>query len=74
MCLAIPGKITSVSGNRAEVSIMGVTKEVSIDLIESADIGDYVIVHAGCAISKIDEKEALETLEIFRELEETCHE
>ncbi len=74
MCLAIPGKITSVSGSRATVSIMGVTKEVSIDLIESVETGDYVIVHAGCAISKIDEKEALETLEIFRELEETCHE
>ena len=73
MCLAIPGKIMSINGNRAAISIMGAIKEVSTDLIESADIGDYVIVHAGCAISKIDETEALETIEIFRELGETFH-
>ncbi|MFZ5986638.1 MAG: HypC/HybG/HupF family hydrogenase formation chaperone [Bacillota bacterium] len=74
MCLAIPGKVMNIMGNRAEVSIMGAAKEVSIVLIESLNIGDYVIVHAACAISKIDEIEALKTIEIFRELGEECHE
>lgn len=73
MCLAIPGKVLSFCGNKATISIMGVTKEVLIDLIDSVTVGEYVIVHAGCAISKINEKEALETLEIFRELEENYH-
>lgn len=62
MCLAVPGKIISVSGddlNRSgKVSFSGVMKEVSLAYVPEAQIGDYVIVHVGFALSKVDEAEA----------------
>ncbi len=74
MCLAVPGEVLSISGSRALINTMGVKKEVSIALVEDVKIGDYLIIHAGCAISKIDEQEALETLKLFKELGEACYE
>lgn len=68
MCLAVPGEIQGVNGDRAIVDITGVRKEISTALIGEAAIGDYVLVHAGCAIAKIDEQEAKETLELLRQL------
>ncbi len=62
MCLAVPGKIISVSGddlNRSgKVSFSGVMKEVSLAYVPEAQVGDYVIVHVGFALSKVDETEA----------------
>jgi len=62
MCLAVPGKIISVSGddlNRSgKVSFSGVMKEVSLAYVPEAQVGDYVIVHVGFALSKVDEAEA----------------
>lgn len=68
MCLAVPGEVQNVNGDRAIVDITGVKKEVSTVLLNQVAIGDYVLVHAGCAIAKIDEQEAKETLELLRQL------
>jgi hydrogenase expression/formation protein HypC len=74
MCLAVPGRIVSVSGEdpllrMAKVSFGGVVKDVSLAYVPEADIGDYVIVHVGFALNKVDEVEALETLAILDQLE-----
>lgn len=70
MCLAIPGEVLEVRGTTATISVLGVRRDVSIELLADVEIGDYVIVHAGCAIAKVDEKEAMATIELFRELGE----
>ncbi|MFN4227276.1 MAG: HypC/HybG/HupF family hydrogenase formation chaperone [Candidatus Ratteibacteria bacterium] len=68
MCLAIPMKVEKVKGDFAIVSIGNVKREVNISLLENVKKGDYVIVHAGFAIEKLDKKEAKRTLEIFKEM------
>ena len=70
MCLAIPSKIIEIRGNAATIDVDGVKREVSLLLLEDAGVGDYVIVHAGFAINKIDEAAAMETLKILREAAE----
>jgi hydrogenase expression/formation protein HypC len=67
MCLAIPSKITEIENNMAVIDVDGVRRECSLLLVEDAQVGDYVIVHAGFAISKIDEASALETLALLKE-------
>lgn len=66
MCLAVPSKIIEINDTTAKVDVDGVIRETSIMLIEDAKIGDYVIVHAGFAINKLDEQAALQTLEDLR--------
>ena len=68
MCLSIPGKIISINGDRAEVRIGAATVSAAIDLIENPSIDDYVLVHAGVAIQKLSEQDAVETLKIVREI------
>ena len=70
MCLAVPSKIIEINGDMGIVDIDGVKKEIGLHLIEDPMLGDFVIVHAGFAINKIDENEALETLKILREIAE----
>jgi hydrogenase expression/formation protein HypC len=67
MCLAIPSKITKINDLMAVIDVDGVRREASLLLVEDAQVGDYVIVHAGFAISKIDEQAALETLALLKE-------
>ena len=68
MCLAIPAKITEMKdGNLAVADIMGVTREVSLDLTPQAKLGDFVLVHAGFAIEVVDADYAQETLDLIRE-------
>lgn len=67
MCLAIPGKITAITGTKAIVDYGGVQREIDISLIDPK-IGDYVIVHAGFAIQLLDKQDAEETIAIFKEL------
>ncbi len=67
MCLAIPSRIVEIDGDMGTVDVDGVKREVSLLMIEEPQIGDYVIVHAGFAIKKIDELVAYETLQILRE-------
>ncbi|AKG35612.1 HypC/HybG/HupF family hydrogenase formation chaperone [Paenibacillus durus] len=73
MCLAIPGEVASVSGDRAVVDITGIRREVSIALVDRVNVGDYLLVHAGCAIAIIDKQEAMETLELLRQLAGDIH-
>lgn len=68
MCVAVPLLVKSIEGLRAEVEMDGVSRLVSLDLAPQAKVGDYVIVHAGYAISILDEEDALETLELFRQM------
>jgi hydrogenase expression/formation protein HypC len=72
MCLAVPGKITSISSEEGirmgKVSFNGVLKDISIEWVPQAQVGDYVVVHAGSALTILDTKEAEETLEIFRQI------
>jgi hydrogenase expression/formation protein HypC len=68
LCLAIPAKIVSVKEDKAKVDFgEGVLREVNVTLV-NAKVGDYVLVHAGYAIQVLDEKEALETLELWNEI------
>jgi len=66
MCLAVPSKIIEMNNGVARVDVDGVVREASLMLLDDAKIGDYVIVHAGFAISKVDEEAALQTLEDMR--------
>jgi hydrogenase expression/formation protein HypC len=68
MCLAIPAKIVDIKEYSAKVDIMGVESEVNIQLIEDARAGDYVLVHAGCAIQKIDTEYFEYLQEIFQSM------
>ena len=69
MCLAVPAKVREKSGvNLAIVDVLGVTRKVSLDLVPGTDVGDWVLVHAGFAIEKVDEQFAQETLELLRSM------
>jgi len=70
MCLAVPLRIVRIEGDMAEVELSGVLRQVSLVLTPEAQVGDYVLVHTGFAISRLDEREAQETLALFAELEE----
>lgn len=70
MCLAVPAQIIERSEFMGTVAISGVTRQVSLMLLPEAQVGDYVLIHAGFAIQAIDEAEALRTLELFKELEQ----
>lgn len=68
MCVGIPGKVLKVDGRMATVEVGGATRAIALDLISGVRPGDYIIAHAGFAIHKVDEEEAMKTLEIIREL------
>jgi len=69
MCLAMPAKITQIlQHQRAIVNLGGIEKEISTDLIDTVSIGDYVIVHVGYALTKLQENEAEKTLALFAEM------
>ena len=68
MCLAIPARVMGVKGEKAEVDFgEGVLREVNVSLVDPS-VGDYVLVHAGYALQKMDEKDALETLALWKEI------
>jgi hydrogenase expression/formation protein HypC len=68
MCLAVPAKILEINGDKAIADFGGVKREIMVNLLSRAKVGDYVIVHTGFAIETLDEKEALETLRLWREI------
>jgi len=70
MCLAVPMKIETKDGSAGVVSYAGGRYDVRLDFVPDAKAGDYVIVHTGVAINKLDEDEALETLKLFEEIDE----
>jgi hydrogenase expression/formation protein HypC len=75
MCLAVPGKILSIAGDdpltrTGRISFGGIVKEASLACVPEAEIGDYVLVHVGFAISKLDEEEARRVLAYLRDTDE----
>jgi len=70
MCLAIPGKIVSIDGNTAVVDFDGIKQEVIIALVLNPEVGKYVIIHAGYAIEQMEEKDAMESIEQWKEIAE----
>ena len=68
MCLAIPSRIVRIEDQMAVIDVDGVTREASLLLLEDARVGDYVIVHAGFALHKIDEEAARESLDLLRDV------
>jgi hydrogenase expression/formation protein HypC len=68
MCLAVPTRIMHIDGDMAEVELDGVSRLVSLAMVPEAQMGDYVLVHAGYGITVVDEDEAVETLRLFQEL------
>jgi hydrogenase expression/formation protein HypC len=75
MCLAVPGQVLSVEGTdeltrTGKVSFGGVVKEVNLAYVPEAGVGDYVVVHVGFALSKVDEAEARQVFEYLRQMDE----
>lgn len=70
MCLGIPGKVLRIDGGFATVDIEGIRMRACIELIEDVRPGDYVIVHAGFAITRLDLEQAAATLELLRHFHE----
>ena len=75
MCLGIPGRLESITiedplYRAGKVSFGGIQKEVNLAYVPEAQVGDYVIVHVGFAISRVDEKEAMQVFEYLREMNE----
>jgi len=68
MCLAVPGKVVEINGNVAVVDFGGVRREARLDLLPDISVGDYVIVHTGFAIEKLERERALEALEAWEEV------
>lgn len=69
MCVAVPGKVMNIHGDYARVNVMDNLTDVNIRLVEPK-VGDYVLIHAGCAIEVLKEDAAKEILDMFAELEE----
>lgn len=70
MCLSIPAKVESITGEFALVSVGGTKYNASLQLVENIEVGDYVLIHTGFAIQKISPEEAEETLKLFEEFED----
>ena len=75
MCLAVPGKVTSIDDSNpelkmAKVNFNGVTKDICIQWLPDVKSDDYVLVHVGCALNTIDEKDAIETIQMLKQLED----
>ena len=74
MCLAVPAKVLKIEGNKGTVEIGNMKREVFMHLVPEVCVNEYVLVHVGCAIQKVDEEEAKITLDLFKELlyDEVC--
>ena len=68
MCLSVPMKIESINGDLAEVEAGGVKRQISVLFLEDPKIGEYVLVHAGFAIDRLNEEAAMETMELLAKL------
>jgi len=70
MCLAIPAEVVELRDDKAVVDLAGVRKEISLALVDGVGVGDYVIVHVGYALNRLDPDEAARTLALFAALDE----
>ena len=70
MCLALPCKVVAIAGDNATIDVSGMKKDISLALMDDVAVGDYVIVHVGYALTKLDPEEAEKTLALFAEMGE----
>ncbi len=70
MCLGTPGRVIEINRNVAKVEVGGLLTDVSLDLCPEASVGDYVLIHTGFAIQRMEERDAEETLNLLRQLAE----
>ncbi len=70
MCLSVPARIVKIDGQIADVSIGGATFKAGLQMVENARVGDYILLHAGFAIQKISEEDALVTIKLLKELDD----
>ncbi len=68
MCIGVPVKIVEITNSEALVELDGVQQRINIDLVSGVKKGDYVLLHVGCAVQKVNKKEAKRTLELMKQL------
>ncbi|UPA32261.1 HypC/HybG/HupF family hydrogenase formation chaperone [Terrisporobacter glycolicus] len=68
MCVAIPGKVIEIYEGESLIDFGKIKKRVNTFFIDNIQVGDYVLIHAGCAIEKVSEEEAIETMDIFKSI------
>lgn len=74
MCLSLPARVIAIEGDMAEVSVGGAVFRAGLQMVEGVTVGDYVLLHAGFAIEKLKEEDALETLRLLQEMDDTMSE
>lgn len=74
MCLSLPAQVISIDGDMAEVSVGGAIFMAGLQMVSDVTVGDYVLLHAGFAIEKLKEEDALETLRMLREMDDAVSE
>jgi hydrogenase expression/formation protein HypC len=70
MCLSVPAQVINIEGLMADVSVGGAVFRAGLHMVENVAVGDYVLLHAGFAIQKLSESEALETIKLLKEMED----
>jgi hydrogenase expression/formation protein HypC len=70
MCLSVPAQVMKIDGENAEVSVGGTIMNANLSMVDDVNVGDYILLHTGFALQKIDEEEAIETLKTFDEFDE----
>jgi hydrogenase expression/formation protein HypC len=68
MCLSLPAKVLSIEGDTAKVSVGGAVFSAGLQMVDNVSVGDYILLHAGFAIEKLSEDDALETLRLLQEM------
>ncbi len=71
MCLSLPARVIAIEGDMAKVSVGGALFRAGLQMVDDVSVGDYVLLHAGFAIEKLKEEDALETLRLLQEMDDT---
>jgi hydrogenase expression/formation protein HypC len=74
MCLSLPARVISINGDVAEVSVGGAIFSAGLQMVPGVAVGDYVLLHAGFAIEKLSEEDAIETLRLLKEIDDVLNE
>ena len=74
MCLSVPARVIAINGDMADVSVGGAIFRAGLQMVENVRIGDYILIHAGFAIEKLNEQDALETLRLLKEMDDALNE
>lgn len=74
MCLSVPARVIAINGDMADVSVGGAIFRAGLQMVDDVGVGDYVLLHAGFAIEKLNEEDALETLRLLNEMNDALEE